>query len=62
MNKNREMGLFANRGRRNKTKTNNMASHMPSQRFADMANRLATIIPAIKEMEIHTNGMAGIVH
>ena len=43
-------------------KINKSASPMPSQRFADRANRLAMIIPRIKEIEIHTNGMAGIVH
>jgi hypothetical protein len=30
--------------------------------YADRVNRLARMIPAIKESEIHSNGMAGIVH
>jgi len=60
--KNFEIGLSDNRVRRNRTKTNNMASPMPSHTSADTANRLAKIIPAMKEMEIHTNGMVGIVH
>jgi hypothetical protein len=47
---------------RNKIKTNNKASTMPSQRFAERANRLAKMIPKIKEIETHSNGMAGIVH
>jgi hypothetical protein len=62
MKKSLEMGLFENLGRRNRTKMNNKASAMPSQRFADRANKLAAMMPTIKEMEIHTNGMDGIVH
>jgi hypothetical protein len=33
-----------------------------SQMFAGKVRRLARTIPAIDEMEIHTNGMDGIVH
>ena len=33
-----------------------------SQMFAGRVRRLARTIPAANEMEIHTNGMDGIVH
>jgi len=45
-----------------KTNTNNVASPRPSQAFADRVRTLARRIPAVKEMEIHTKGMDGIVH
>ena len=57
-----KVGIFEISGRRNKISRNTKNSPMLSQMFAAKANKLATIIPTIKEMEIHTNGMAGIVH
>jgi hypothetical protein len=56
--------LAENRGRRNKTKMNNRASAVPSQRFAESASRLAVMMPRINDMEIQINGMdmLGIVH
>jgi hypothetical protein len=62
MKKKLKKGLSEILRRRKRTKINKKASAMPSQRLADKENRLARIIPRIKEMEIHTNGMVGIVH
>lgn len=53
---------FEDSGRRERMRRKMKKSPKLSQIFAGRVHRLARTIPAANEMEIHTNGMDGIVH
>ena len=55
-------GLDENRVGRKRMPTNRTAPPTINHRYAGIENRLETMMPVIKISEIHSNGMAGIVH